>query len=121
MTKDQDLKDFLRKALPPRRDWDMLMTRINEWADDTFGAGNGNTYGKAKHIEKEAVELMDAVRDRDINKIRKEIADIFILGIHAAHGEGIDLYDAIAEKFEIVKKRKWQAPDEDGVIQHVEE
>jgi|GEM_PF-5823138 len=121
MTNDEALKKFLRQALPPRRDWDGLLSRINIWADATFGPGNGNTYGKAKHIEKEAVELMQAVREGNPEKIRKEIADIIILATHAAHGEAIDLYEAVAEKFEIVKTRKWQAPDADGVIQHVEE
>ena len=50
-----------------------------------------------------------------------EAADIFLLLIHHAHANGYDLLTATNKKFEIIKKRKWQKPDENGVVRHVKE
>lgn len=50
----------------------------------------------------------------------EEIADIGILLLQLAHTAGIDLYAEINAKMRKNYKRKWQAPDERGVVRHAE-
>lgn len=98
-------------------DFRRLFAEINEWADKTFITTL--TPGKAKHLREEAEELEEAIELGDLTKVAHELADIFLIAVHAYHCAGIDAYAAIREKFEIVKKRKWLPPDADGVIRHV--
>ena len=107
----------------PLSRWERLRRAVVTWADRTF---HSITPPKALHMQEECLELYDALIDDSVDpaerkrRIAKELADIFIIGMHVAHCEDIDLLDAIKTKFEIVKVREWQAPDEHGVIRHKE-
>ena len=80
--------------------------------------GSGRSLGAALHIVEEGKELHEALEEGDLKKISSEIADIILLAVHSAHRDKIDLYQAVLDKFEIVKKRKWLPPDSEGVIRH---
>lgn len=77
-------------------------------------------------MREECDELYEVLIDESLppeeRKLRasKELADIFIIAMHVAHCEEIDIIDAVKTKFEIVKVREWQAPDEHGVVRHKE-
>ena len=42
-----------------------------------------------------------------------------MLILHFAHKMGFSLRDAIRQKFEVNKGRKWGTPDKDGVVEHI--
>lgn len=103
---------------------DALQTEIGAWSDKTFPNSTPKTM--MKHFWKEVQELDDEVKLDETSPEEKsgtphEIADCIMLLLHLAHRKGISARDAIREKFEICKKRKWGPPDADGVVQHVEE
>lgn len=92
-------------------DFRQLQKDIHEWACDTFE--KQTVAAKLEHLKREIVELIENPSDR------LEMADVQILLMGVASLQGVDLMDATLEKFEIVKKRKWGAPDEFGVVHHV--
>lgn len=102
--------------------WERLRKQVVRWSDQTFP--RTNTASKALHLREEASELHDAITDyswppilrRD--HIARELADIFIIAMHLADCEGIDLYEAVRQKLAIVRTREWLPPDENGVIRH---
>lgn len=104
---------------------DALQTEIGSWSDTTFPNSTPRTM--FLHLQKELRELEDELGADEIFPNAKtkgtahEIADCIMLLLHLAHRKGISARDAIREKFEICKKRKWGPPDKDGVVQHVEE
>lgn len=103
---------------------DALQTEIGTWSDLTFPTSTLDTM--LRHLKKEVKELDDAIKGDNLFPKTKpetphEIADCIMLLLHMAHRKGISARDAIREKFEICKKRKWGAPDEHGVVQHVKE
>jgi NTP pyrophosphatase (non-canonical NTP hydrolase) len=63
-------------------------------------------------------ELIHALEHNNPYSISDELADVLIIAIHIAHCRGINLYDAVKTKFEVVKNREWLPPDEHGVIRH---
>ena len=119
-----------------------LQNDIKKWSDKTFGT---HRTGKpiAYHLKKEIDELIEALdmfhqgiysnksNKSDLHQlaiIRKrvimELADCFTLLIDSAAHEQITiemLVTASKEKLEINKKRKWGIPDENGVVEHIEE
>lgn len=87
---------------------------LGEWADTTF-PGQRTTMRCLLHLKKEVEEVIAEPDDR------MEYADCFMLLLDAARKAGIspdDLIKVSYEKLEICKKRKWKAPDKDGVILH---
>ena len=56
--------------------------------------------------------------EKEIAQVKEEIADVFILLSHICSMTSVNLYDAATKKFEILKKRKWLAPDNQGIIRH---
>lgn len=96
-----------------------LAYEAGEWSDETFG----KSYGRGPeaciaHLKKEILELEKEPYDRE------EFADCMLLLMDAyrrAGGNIEDLFIATREKLEICKKRKWGKPDENGVVEHVDE
>ena len=94
-----------------------LLTNFQEiygdWADRTFPKSTDKS--RIGHIKLEVLELDENPDDP------LEAADIVLLLLHHAHRHGYDLLTATREKFEIIKKRNWLPPNEDGICFHVKE
>lgn len=103
-----------------------LVDEIGQWSDTTFGDVS-NGFSKVKHLEKEVFELADAIRYSTENSpadvdLRYEFADCFMLLFDAAKKCNFtvdDIMDAMREKLEINRKRKWGDPNEHGVVEHI--
>lgn len=93
---------------------DRLQDEIGAWSERTFPHSTPETI--LRHFQNESKELQDAT-DAETDQ---EIADCIMLLFHLAHKRRTSARDAIREKFEICKKRKWGPPDEHGVVRHVE-
>jgi len=95
---------------------EQLFNEITTWQSETFP--NANAFSKACHLRQEVEELIIDLESDNPNR-RLEFADIFLLAYGAAKADGMtfqDCIDAVKEKFEINKKRKWGKPDSNGVI-----
>lgn len=91
---------------------------ITEWQKSVFK--NATAFSKLQHLKEEIEELEIDLDNDSINK-RLEYADCFILLFGAAAADGMtyeNICDAIQEKHEINKVRKWGKPDINGVIKH---
>lgn len=88
-----------------------LAREIDEWAKATFPGTNERS--KAEHLRREAEEL--AANPTDV----EEMADVFILLANLTGYLGIDLAVAVEAKMAKNRKRKWGAPDAQGVVEHV--
>lgn len=100
---------------------EQLFNEITSWQKETFGSATA--YSKICHLEEEVKELKDDLVIQSPNR-RLEFADCFLLLFGSAAADGMsyqDIQDAIQEKFEINKKRKWGKPDQNGVINHIKE
>lgn len=93
----------------------LLQIEIGEWGVKTFGR-NQTIEGLKKHIEKEVSELLVSP---NLQNEKEECADIVILLFGIAHRRGFDLIEEVRNKFQVVQRRKWAEPDENGVIQHI--
>ena len=96
--------------------WQKLQDDIGVFTDTVFSGGTARA--KALHLAEEAKEA--AADPADII----EWADCMILLLDGARKAGFtthDLYQAVLRKMDINYKRKWGAPDADGVVRHVEE
>lgn len=91
--------------------WAELQKETGLWSDETFPLSSNSS--RIAHMEDELKELLDKPADK------LEMADIMLLLMHHAHIHKVNLVDAVAEKFEIIKQRKWGKPDERGVVRHV--
>lgn len=101
-----------------------LKDKAAKISDEKFGRENPVTVPVLKMVE-EIGELLDALNnqlDPDI-----EFADCFLLLIDAYrkyYGDDVDMQTLIntsSEKLDIVAKREWGKPNEDGVYKHIEE
>ena len=93
---------------------------ISTWQKETFG--QATAFAKIQHLKEEIEELAIDIATDGIDK-RLEFADCFFLLFGAAAADGMtyqDICQAIQEKFEINKARKWGKPDENGVVNHVQ-
>lgn len=91
---------------------------ITEWQKQTFP--KASALSKIAHLKEEIDELSIDVGIDAVDKIL-EFADCFLLLFGAAASDGMtyqDICQAIQEKFEINKGRKWGNPDENGVVKH---
>jgi hypothetical protein len=92
---------------------------VAAWQKQTFP--KATSLSKVLHLEKEVIELRNDLIGNYPDK-RLEYADCFLLLYGSAASDGMsyqDICDAIAEKMEINKNRKWGKPDENGVGHHV--
>lgn len=87
-----------------------LIKELEEWGEQTFP--NGTPEGVLNHLLEEIGELRASPKDPH------EIADVFILIVQYCKLLGLSLGDITRSKFEILKTREWQEPDENNVIRH---
>lgn len=83
-----------------------------DWALATFTQATPESC--AAHLLREAQEFME-----DGGRDPGEAADILFLAFHACHLAGIDPVQAMREKLRVNMARRWDAPDEEGVQEHV--
>lgn len=86
-----------------------LQLVIGRWQDKTFPSNTKDSV--LVHLAKEVKELQ-------ADHSPEEAADCLFFLIRHANLEGYSLEHALWEKFQINKKRKWNAPNKDGVIEH---
>lgn len=94
-------------------------TDVIAWQLRTFPFSN--PLSKISHLTEELEELTSDIKQESPKKIL-EYADCFILLFGAAAADGMsydDIVDAINQKMEINKARKWGEPDENGVARHI--
>ena len=94
---------------------------VTSWQLETFGFIPA--LPKVYHLEQEVLELQHDLATNSQGK-RLEFADCFILLFGAAASDGMsyeDISEAISEKMEINKTRKWGKADEKGITNHIEE
>lgn len=92
---------------------------IVKWQVQTFG--HSTALSKIEHLKEEIEELIVDIAIKGLDK-RLEFADCFFLLFGAAAADGMtyeDICNAIQEKFEINKARKWGQPDKNGVVKHI--
>lgn len=94
---------------------DALQMEMGDWCDTTFP--NSTPYTIIRHLKEEIKELEEAIDQ----ELPQEIADCVMLLLHLAHKKKISTRDAVRDKFEVCKKRKWGQPDEHGVVRHIKE
>lgn len=95
--------------------------KVTSWQLETFGFIPA--LPKVYHLEQEVLELQHDLATNSEGK-RHEFADCFMLLFGAAASDGMsyeDIIQAIAEKHEINKLRKWGKPDDKGIVHHIEE
>ena len=93
---------------------------ITKWQNEKFP--NATSLSKVAHLVQEVDELGIALTYSNEN-VRLEFADCLFLIFGAAHKEGMtyeDICNAVNEKFEINKNRKWGKPDKNGVVNHID-
>ena len=92
---------------------------ITVWQNETFG--QSNPLSKMAHLSEELHELVDDLITQNPDR-RLEFADCFLLLFGAAASDGMsyqDIVNAIDEKMEINRNRKWGQPGENGVVNHI--
>ena len=89
-----------------------LQAEIAEWADSVVP--NRTPLSVIAKMLGEVGELIASERMSDPS----ELADVMILALDLAHLQGIDAAEAIRDKLEINKGRKWQVAD-NGCAQHI--
>lgn len=90
---------------------DSLAAEIRAWQARTFP--HATPVSVAEHLRREAEELAGEPSNP------AEMADIFHLLVAAAEANDYDLVDVVTTKFVINQNRAWQAPDAQGVVEHV--
>lgn len=86
---------------------------IDLWQRKTFPGGTA--MAQYRHLCREVLELGKNIEDPE------EMADCVILLMGIASKAGVDLQEAVDVKMEINRKRRWGKPDQDGVVEHIEE
>ena len=97
---------------------------ITQWQRETFKSSS--SLSKIAHLADELQELVLELKApiRDVEKVRAEFADCFILLFGAADAAGMiygQILEAIDKKHAINKNRRWGTPDASGVVNHIKE
>jgi NTP pyrophosphatase (non-canonical NTP hydrolase) len=87
-----------------------MQKAINAWQDKTFPHATPTSI--MTHMVREITELFEAHDPA-------EAADVLILLIAHAGKCGYNLWTEVVKKMEQNYQRKWQAPDTEGVVEHV--
>jgi NTP pyrophosphatase (non-canonical NTP hydrolase) len=96
---------------------------ICSWQRNTFG--DATALSKLHHLHQELVELHTELKhatNGSDDAIKKEFADCFILLFGAADSYGLsyeDICSAIDNKMSINYKIVWGKPDQNGVVNHI--
>ena len=114
-----------------KRDINVITEDIRQWSDATFPnrgvLSNGwhNPFPTLAHLvdpdEGEIKELIQALTSHDPEEVQKELADCLILLLQICSLVEVDPYEAITQKLEINKSRKWGEPDAQGIVHHVKD
>jgi NTP pyrophosphatase (non-canonical NTP hydrolase) len=100
-----------------------LMDEIREWSDATFGERQ-RTIPILHHLIKEVPEAIEACKNPKNDNGVYELADCFMLLLDACNHYDVDAAMLITytyNKLSVNRKRKWGMPDENGVIEHIQE
>jgi len=113
----------------------VVTEEIQDWQRATFPGTS--ILGRAKHLQKEAGEVVaavealtaqatrqpydDAATMAAIADVGEELADAFMLLVAVASKAGVNLHEVAAAKLAKNRLRKWGKPDADDVIEHVAE
>lgn len=92
---------------------------ITKWQSETFP--DATDLSKLHHLKDEVDELIEDVECNNLAR-RLEFADCILLIFGSASANGMsyeDICNAVDEKMEINKARKWGKPDKNGVVNHV--
>lgn len=100
-----------RPASQQGADFDRVISAYLEWSLQTFP--NSTPASVAAHLRKEVWELNERPESAE------ELVDIVALAFHSAARQGYDLTAELEKKLAVLKMRTWQAPDADGVVEHV--
>lgn len=104
----------------PANDWDATVADFIVWARATFPGER--MLPAARHLCREAAEVLRAVENRDAPEaIAEECADTIMLALNVADRIGADPLVAFREKLTKNKTRTWAAPDAVGIIEHERE
>jgi predicted HAD superfamily Cof-like phosphohydrolase len=83
---------------------------------------------QTKHYRAKAVAICEAMAELhqtyDVIAQNHACADCFFLLFGSAAADGMsyqDICNAIQEKFEINKRRRWGKPDENGIVKHIKD
>lgn len=96
---------------------DSLQRRVNAWQNETFP--HSTAVSTLRHFVKEARELFDPEVGVIADNYAEEAADCVMLLLAFAGKQGFDLIAEVEHKFAICQAREWQAPNADGVVEHV--
>ena len=119
---------YLRPISQPTelRELQKLMEDIQEWSDSVFGEWQRNP-AIIYHLKEEVDELIavfenGVVTQAEKDELKMEFADCLMLLVDSASHAFLtanELLIATRKKLEINKLRKWNKPDENGVIEHI--
>lgn len=94
-----------------------IQKAIGSWAQETFGKAR-NPKVIFTHLKREIQELEEALEEGRISDIIQESADVAILLFNFADSKDFDLLEAVEAKHRINVRRRWKAPDAEGVCEH---
>lgn len=89
-----------------------MIDRCGAWAERNFPKSTPESI--CEHLRREVIELTERPNDSE------EAADCILLLFHLAYKNNWNLEQAIIDKFEKNKARKWGRPDVQGVVEHVD-
>lgn len=98
-----------------------MFEEITAWQRKTFTKANALT--AVNHLSEELTELIETFHLGVRSEAAKEYADCFLLLFGSAALYGLsyeDICNAINDKMEINKQRKWGEVNEQGYVKHVE-
>jgi hypothetical protein len=90
---------------------DAAVAQFLPWADATFPEATSASC--IAHLASEVEEL------KEFPGHPEELADAFMLIVHAAHRAGVDLADAVLRKLAKNRRREWGPTNEQGFREHV--
>lgn len=90
-----------------------LQRRVGEWGLDTFPDATHASI--CAHMAEEVGELAEA----EYFEIPMELADVFLMLLHVAHREKIDLLAVAEQKFAICQQATWAFDAERGYVRRV--
>lgn len=90
---------------------DRLLLDVGAWAHETFPTSTDHS--RLVHLARELEELRADPSDGE------EMADLAILLAHHAYMHGVDLLAEVERKMATNRRRQWNAPDSDGVVEHI--
>lgn len=80
-----------------------LLARYFQWVEQTFP--EETVAEQTSHLQEEFLEMLSHPRKAD------EYADVLMLLLCVARGNGVDLLEAFRSKFEVNKGRQWEKTD----------